>query len=297
MTSEPTALVQKIQVFEPHKAALPPLRPYFRELWRRRRFALELSRFTDKAEYLDSPLGSVWLVLNPLMLSLVYYLLVSILSGSRASKGSASGFDTLAHILIGLFTWYFAQNCMTMGGASVTSGGKLILNQAFPRALLPLSSVVSAFRQFIPTLPIYVIIYLIGSTLDSKSTLTGMSWHTLWVPVIILFVAVSGFGLALLFATLNVYFRDTSKILTYGGRIWLYLSPVLWLPERLHGWHRILLWANPLGPVLAMTTTVWIEGRPPSTAQVLAALAWALGLLLIGGYFFMSRERDFAVRI
>ncbi|OIQ74796.1 teichoic acid translocation permease protein TagG [mine drainage metagenome] len=297
MTSEPIDLTQKIQVFEPHKAALPPLGPYFRELWRRRRFALELSRFTDKAEYLDSPLGAVWLVLNPLMLAMVYYLLVTLLAGARGNKGTGSGFDTLAHILIGLFTWYFAQNCMTMGGSSVTLSGRLILNQAFPRVLLPLSSVVSAFRQFMPTLPIYMIIYVVGSRLDSKTTLTGMSWHTLWVPVIILFVALSGFGLALLFATMNVYFRDTSKILQYGGRIWLYLSPVLWLPERLHGWHRILLWANPLGPVLAMTTTVWIEGRSPSATQILASLAWAIGLVLFGGYFFISRERDFAVRV
>ena len=297
MTSERSNVPSLIQVFEPHKASLPPLRPYLRELWRRRRFALELSRFTDKAEYLDSPLGSVWLVLNPLMLALVYYLLVSLLAGARGNKGTGSGFDTLAHILIGLFTWYFAQNCMTMGGSSVTLSSRLILNQAFPRVLLPLSSVISAFRQFLPTLPIYVIIYIVGSRLDKRTTLTGMSWHSLWVPLIILFVALSGFGLALLFATLNVYFRDTSKILAYGGRIWLYLSPVLWLPERLHGWHQILLWANPLGPVLAMTTTVWIEGRSPSPTQIFAALAWAIGLVLIGGYFFISRERDFAVRI
>jgi len=290
-------LASQIQVFEPHKASLPPLRPYFRELWRRRRFALELSRFTDKAEYLDSPLGSVWLVLNPLMLAFVYYLLVSLLAGARTGRSNGTGFGTLAHILIGLFTWYFAQNCMTMGAASVTSGGRLILNQAFPRALLPLSSVVSAFRQFIPTLPVYVVIYLIGSTLDKKSHLGGMSWHTLWELPIIVLVGLSGLGLGLLFATLNVYFRDTSKILAYGGRIWLYLSPVLWLPESLHGWHRVLLWGNPLGPVLAMTTTIWIEGRPPSMAQVLASVGWALGLLLVGGYFFISRERDFAVRV
>jgi len=295
VTSGQIQQAAKIQIYEPHKASLPPLRPYFRELWRRRRFALELSRFTDKAEYLESPLGSIWLLLNPIMLAMVYFLLVSLLRGS--GKGTASGFDTLAHILIGLFTWYFAQNCMNMGGSSVTGGGRLILNQAFPLALLPLSSVVSAFRQFVPTLPIYTIVYLLGSTLDSKSTLSGLSWHSLWIIAIVGLVAISGFGLALLFATMNVYFRDTSKILHYGGRIWLYMSPVLWMPERLHGWHRIVLWVNPLGPVLSSTSTVWIDGRSPSPAQLLGSLGWAIGLLVIGGYFFISRERDFAVRI
>ncbi|MEI7549097.1 MAG: ABC transporter permease [Actinomycetes bacterium] len=298
MSSDPSraeALVSKIQVFEPHKASLPPMGPYLREFWRRRRFALELARFTDKAEHLDSPLGSVWLVLNPLLLAMIYFLLVTIIGG-RGSAGS-SRFDVLAHILVGLFTWYFAQNCMTFGGASVTAGGKLILNQAFPRALLPLSSLIGAFQKFIPTLPVYLIIYLIGGALDSKSKLPGLNWHLLWIPAMVALVAISGFGLALLFATMNVYFRDTSKLMTYGARMWLYLSPVLWMPDMIHGWHRILIWANPLGPILTITNSVWIKGENPSWTLWLGATGWAFGLLLIGGYFFVSRERDFAVRI
>jgi len=295
VSSEPEALVSKIQVFEPHKASLPAMGPYIREFWRRRRFAFELARFTDKAEHLDSPLGSVWLVLNPLLLALIYFMLVTIIGG-RGSAGS-SRFDVLAHILVGLFTWYFAQNCMTFGGASVTAGGKLILNQAFPRALLPLSSLIGAFQKFMPTLPVYLIIYLVGGALDSKSRLPGLNWHLLWVPVMVALVAISGFGLALLFATMNVYFRDTSKLMTYGARMWLYLSPVLWMPDMIHGWHRILIWANPLGPILAITNTVWIKGENPSWTLWLGATGWAFGLLFIGGYFFVSRERDFAVRI
>ena len=110
-------------------------------------------------------------------------------------------------------------------------------------------------------------------------------------------VAISGFGLALLFATMNVYFRDTSKLMTYGARMWLYLSPVLWMPDMIHGWHRILIWANPLGPILTITNSVWIKGENPSWTLWLGATGWAFGLLLIGGYFFVSRERDFAVRI
>jgi teichoic acid transport system permease protein len=222
-------------------------------------------------------------------------MLVTIIGG-RGSAGS-SRFDVLAHILVGLFTWYFAQNCMTFGGASVTAGGKLILNQAFPRALLPLSSLIGAFQKFMPTLPVYLIIYLVGGALDSKSRLPGLNWHLLWVPVMVALVAISGFGLALLFATMNVYFRDTSKLMTYGARMWLYLSPVLWMPDMIHGWHRILIWANPLGPILAITNTVWIKGENPSWTLWLGATGWAFGLLFIGGYFFVSRERDFAVRI
>jgi len=103
--------------------------------------------------------------------------------------------------------------------------------------------------------------------------------------------------MGLLFATMNVYFRDTNKLLSYITRIWLYSSPVLWRPEILHGWHKIFLYINPLGPSLAATSDVWIEGRSPSTGMLIGSVVWALLAVAIGGYFFVSRERDFAVRI
>ena len=292
MASE-SAFAPKMQVFEPHRAKLPPLIPYIKEFWRRRAFAIELSRFADKAEYLDSKLGKVWLVLNPLLLAFVYFLLVTVIRGGK----NHNGISTLLHILIGLFFFYFAQNSISAGAQSITSGGRLILNQAFPRALLPFSSTISAFQQFLPTLPVYFLILIGAKVFSSGAQVSGLTVNLLWVPLLVVLVGVTGFGLALAFATMNVYFRDTNKLLSYFMRIWLYLSPVLWQPEMLHGWHRIALYVNPLGPILSANSEVWIKGNSPQLSQMIGAVVWAIGALIIGGFFFTSRERDFAVRI
>ena len=292
MASE-SAFAPKIQVFEPHRAKLPPLIPYIKEFWRRRAFAIELSRFADKAEYLDSKLGKVWLVLNPLLLAFVYFLLVTVIRGGK----NHNGISTLLHILIGLFFFYFAQNSISAGAQSITSGGRLILNQAFPLALLPFSSTISAFQQFLPTLPVYFLILIGAKVFSSGAQVSGLTVNLLWVPLLVVLVGVTGFGLALAFATMNVYFRDTNKLLSYFMRIWLYLSPVLWQPEMLHGWHRIALYVNPLGPILSANSEVWIKGNSPQLSQMIGAVVWAIGALIIGGFFFTSRERDFAVRI
>jgi teichoic acid transport system permease protein len=284
----------KIQVFEPHHSALPPLKPYISEFWRRREFATELSKFSDKAEYLESKLGKVWLVLNPLFLAVIYYLLVTIIQGNSAQTNS---FTTLCHILIGLFTFYFAQNCILLGAQSITSGGRLILNQAFPRSLLPLSSAISAARQFLPTLPVYISIVIIGKLVLSDTELPGLTWNYLLIPIILILLIITSFGLSLLFATMNVYFRDTTKLLSYIMRIWLYASPVLWQPDMLTGWHRIILYLNPLGPILSANSRIWIDGMTPTSSQLIGCLFWAFASIFLGGYFFISRERDFAVRI
>lgn len=283
----------KIQVFEPHRASLPPLIPYLKEFWARRVFAQELARFGDKAEYLDSRLGKVWLVLNPLLLGFVYYLVVTIIRPG----GKDPGLTRLDHLLIGLFTFYFAQNCVTAGALSITTGGRLILNQAFPRALLPFSSAIQAFQQFLPTIPVYIFVLVVGKWFYPTTQVPGWTWNFLWIPFILICTGLTGFGLALVFATLNVYFRDTNKLLTYITRIWMYLSPVLWLPNSLRGHMKVLLYINPLGPVLTATSRVWVSGESLDRLSIFGSLFWAIASIMIGGYFFISRERDFAIRI
>jgi hypothetical protein len=73
-------------VYEPHRVGLPPMRSYLRELWRRRQFAFEMSRTTLRAQHFDTAFGQLWLVLNPLLLTCVYFLLVR---HPRAAAGAA----------------------------------------------------------------------------------------------------------------------------------------------------------------------------------------------------------------
>src|SRR3954453_13234957 len=141
-------------VYEPHTVGLPPIVPYVRELWRRREFALELSRTKLQAQHFDTVFGQLWLVLNPMMLALVYFVLVDILRQGERPPGF------FAHLVAGIFAYYFVSGAVRDGVKSVVSGGKLVLNTAFPRVLLPLSTVITAFRRFVPTFIIYIPLHL-----------------------------------------------------------------------------------------------------------------------------------------
>ena len=87
-------------VYVPHSVGLPPLGSYIRELWRRREFAFELARTKLREQNFDTVFGQLWLVLNPLLLALVYFMLVDIL---RASDSRNSEF--FAHLVAGLFAF------------------------------------------------------------------------------------------------------------------------------------------------------------------------------------------------
>jgi teichoic acid transport system permease protein len=271
-------------VYEPHRVGLPPLRPYLRELWRRREFLFEMSRTDVRAQHFNTVFGQLWLVLNPLLLALVYFLLVDILRRSTSHDG-----QFFAHLMAGLFVFYFIHNSITVGVKSVTKGGRLILNSAFPRALLPLAAVITAFMRFLPTFVVYIPVHI--------ATGLPIGPQLLWlVPIFALFALMAA-GLSMLVAAAQVYFRDLSSFLPYVLRIWLYCSPVLYYAERVPERYRWILDVNPLGGLLTAWSDVLNRGNAPETTSMLLGLAWGVGIFVVAALFFMSREREFAVRL
>jgi ABC-type polysaccharide/polyol phosphate export permease len=270
-------------VYEPHKVGLPPIGPYMRELWRRREFAVELSRTNLRAQHFDTAFGQLWLILNPILLGFVYFLLVDILHHHKNAN------QFFAHLLSGLFLYYFLQQSLTQGVKSVVTGGKLILNSAFPRALLPLASVRTAFLRFLPTMLIYIPVHII--------TGRPVTWQLLWVPVIILVLVFLATGLTMILAAGQVYFRDLDNFLPYVLRIWLYTTPILYYAREVPDRYQWVLDANPIGKLFTAWSDVLIEGIAPTYRGIALGAAWGIGLFIVGFLFFMSREREFAVRI
>ena len=271
-----------LQVYEPFKAGLPPLTRYWKSLWSRRTFISEYSRSELREQHFDSVFGQLWLVLNPLLLSAVYFLLIVIIGGSSDSI-------RYAHLTAALFLFYLVANSLTGGVKSITAGQRLILNTAFPRIMLPISAVVIAIFKFLPTLVVFLVI----------RTLVGLpfSWQMLWAFPVLLIAMLLALGLAITISCINVYFRDISSFLPYLTRTLLYLSPILYEASALKPELLAIEVVNPLFPLLDSWSRALVHGQAPQASSILAALAWAVGILIIGTYFFLSREREFAVRL
>ncbi len=271
-------------VYQPFRAGLPHMGPYLRELWRRREFAYEASRATLRASQANTVLGQLWNIVNPLLLASVYYVLAFILS-----SGATRGPDYFAHLLCGLFIFYFVANCMSGGATSVVQAGKMIMNTAFPRLLLPLAAVRTALRRFVPTILVLLIVLVFGPVKFSPVIICALPWFA--------FILVFAAGLAMLLATVQVYFRDTSSFLPYVTRIWLYTSPVLWYPEQVKKILKPLEVANPLFSLVGGWSKIIVEHQVPPVSMWLTAIAWTVGAFVVGLLTFLSRERDFAVRL
>lgn len=270
-------------VYEPYKAGLPPLAPYLRELWRRKEFAFELSRTRMRAQHFTAAFGRLWLLLNPILLTLVYFMLVDIL------RGGAAGWDFFAHLMAGLFAFQVIQVSVRQGVRSVTSGGRLILNTAFPRLLLPLSSAITAFRRFLPSLAIYGTVHLLVGA--------PVGWELVMVAPIMALLFFFAAGVAVLASAVQVYFRDLSQFVPYALRIWLYSTPILYYASDVPTRYDWVLLINPAAPIIRCWSQVLDEGKVPDAYLLAMAAGWALVTFVGASLFFMSRERELAVRL
>ncbi len=270
-------------VYKPYKAGIPPLGPYFREIWYRREFLMELSKTNVRSGQLGTVFGRAWNIINPLLMGLVYFMLVMILRGGR------QGPEFFVYLIAGMFLYSMLTSSMTKGATSVTGNKGMLTGTAVPTALFPLAAVVTAIRKFLPTV---IVLIIVGA-------ITGVYPKMTWIAAVAMFffMVVLAIGSAFFFATLQVYFRDTKEFLGYLTRIGLFCSPILWKASELPHALVIMQYINPAFDMIGGWSMAVVYGQWPTGQMWLGAALWSFGVLIVGFLFFVSRERDFAARI
>lgn len=270
----------KITIYRPYSKGLPSLKIYFTELRARREFILNYAKTEVLRQNLDSFFGQFWLLINPLALAGIYYILLYIVNG----KGT-----NFLHIVSSILLYYFFSNSIIDSTKSVTGSVQLLQNSKFPRLILPISSVLIAFYKFIPT-----ILIILG-----VKVITGSAINlTILFVIPILFISVIlALGLAILTALLNVYFRDTQNMLPFIIRILMYLSPILYEGEQLPNKLKVIKILNPFYPILDSWSKVITHSTPPSMLILLMATLNSIIILILSVVLFISREREFSVRL
>jgi teichoic acid transport system permease protein len=267
-------------VFEPHSNAMPNVREYLQALWDRRQFMRELASSDLRTQQSGMALGSLWSVLNPLYQAGIYFFLYAVLR-----PGSNQGF---LPILIPNFFLFFSLSmaALSEGGSSVKRGRGLMLNSAFPRALLPITAVYKSLRLFVPAACVLAVIYpLVGGR-------PGPGFFVL--PLLFAIQVVMNVGIALAVSTYEVLVPDGSNVVQWLTRLLFFATPVIYPVALLPPAAKAILQFQPLFPLFASYQAIF-GGGSPSPALVLQSAVWAVVLLVIGGRAFLRHEREFAL--
>ncbi|MGO2377560.1 ABC transporter permease [Brevibacterium aurantiacum] len=261
------------------------LSSYLAALWNRRHFIIAESRAKMSSSTRKNILGYGWLFLNPLLSVLAFWFIFGFIL--QTSKGID---NFLGFLVVGVFFFGFTGKCMTGGTGAIRSGASMIKGFQFPRAALPISTVVRNFLDFMPTLLVMVIVLAVVPPLEV------ITWRVILVIPVIILQTIFNVGLACFLARLGHKIPDLTNFMSIVSRFWLYGSGVFFSIEDRLGNHPALLEAmqyNPMHAYLTLVRNSLLYGVDSDPKMWIVGTVWAFGLLIVGFLFFWRGEENY----
>jgi lipopolysaccharide transport system permease protein/teichoic acid transport system permease protein len=167
-----------------------------------------------KKRGVDTVLGNVWWVLDPLITMLVYVLVMTVIF-----QRSTPDFPLFLLSAMVPFKWFTA----TIGNSTGAVVGKegLIKQILFPKIILPVTGGLSQIVSFLFGLLVLLVVWFFFYN-------DHVSWNIIWVPVIAVVQYVFVLGITFLVSSVTVFYRDVGIVIGHFMRLLFWISPILW---------------------------------------------------------------------
>jgi lipopolysaccharide transport system permease protein len=255
---------------------------YWKDLWRYRELFYFLAWRDILVRYKQTVIGVAWSIIRPLLTMVVF----TIVFGKLAKLPSG---NTPYPILVfsALLPWQFFSNAFSEASNSLISSANMISKIYFPRFIIPTSSVIVSFVDFLISSAIMVGLMVWFSYTPSVRILT------LPLFIILAFGAVMGAGLWI--SALNVKYRDFRYVVPFIVQFGLFISPVGFsssiVPER---W-RLVYSLNPLAGVIdGFRWAILSDNTPLYWPSLVFSMVIVAVLLYTGVLYFRKTEKTFA---
>lgn len=252
--------------------------------WRRFLSLLWLNAKMDfKLRYAGSVLSYGWALLRPLAFFGVLYLVFSLVFriGSEIPYYPAL-------LVFNIVIIFFFTEAVGAAVGSVVQNEPVVRKTQFPRAVIPLSVVLSAFLTLLINL-VAISVFLVLSHVEPR-------WTWLLFPLVLAAFLLISSALGLLFAALHARFRDVGQAWTVIARVLFYAAPVLYTIELVPDHLRPFFVANPIAPLFIETRRIIFDPGGMSSAEAAGgtpALAISIALFaalcVLGVWYFARR--------
>lgn len=255
---------------------------YWKDLWRYRGLFFFLSWRDILVRYKQTVIGVAWSLIRPVLTMIVFTIVFG-----KLAKLPSDGIPYPILVYSATLPWQFFANSLSESSMSLVGNANLISKVYFPRLVIPASSVIVSFVDFVISFVILIILMFWYQFFPD--------WKILTLPLFILMAFMASFGAGLWLASLNVKYRDFRYVIPFIVQIGLYISPVGFssnvVPEK---W-RLLYSLNPMVGVIDGFRWAILGGEIAIYwPGFLLSLALIIILFVIGIWYFRITERVFA---
>lgn len=198
-----------------------------------------LSRRDLKVRYSTSTLGYLWSIIDPLLMSLMYWFIFT-----QVFHRTVGETPYIVFLLTALMPWVWVQGAVTDSSNAFLRDIKLVRSVALPRWIWVGRIICTKGIEFLLSVPVLVIFAVVSGA--------HIGWGVLLFPVAVLLLAAFTLGVGLILAPLVVFFRDLERAIKLILRAGFYASPVIYGAADLPEFARPLAWFNPLSGIFAL---------------------------------------------
>ena len=266
-------------IIEPGRAE----KNYWRDLWRYRELFYFLSWRDILVRYKQTVIGIAWAVVRPFLTMIIFTIIFS-----RIAKLHSPGSIPYALLVMGgMLPWQFISSSLSASSESLIGNEKLISKVYFPRLIIPASSVITSFVDFVITLGI-VALMMIWYRFPPD-------WHLLALPLFVALAFASAIGIGLWFCALNVEYRDFRYLIPFVVQFGLYISPVGFSTSVVPAKWRLLYALNPVVGIIDGFRWSLLRGESPLWLPSLITSIVITSLFCFSGlWYFRKTERTFS---
>jgi len=248
---------------------------------------VQMVKRTVAGRYRGSILGMGWSLVYPLIMLGVYTFVFGVVFRSRWPSSEDGGTAAFAVMLFaGLLIHQFFAECLSRAPGLIVGNVQYVKKVLFPLEVLPWVAVGAALFQSTMSITI-----LLAFVLLLKGALP---WTIVFIPFVILPIALLAVGLVWAVSALSVYIRDISQVIGVLTTMLLFLSPIFYPIQILPKAAQALIYFNPLTVIIIQFRRVALDGMPPNWLALLLYTCVAFVVAWLSLSWFQKVRTGFA---
>ena len=257
---------------------------YWKDIWRFRELFYFLAWRDILVRYKQTALGIAWALIRPLLA-----MVISTIVFGHLAKLPSGGVPYSILVFAGILPWQFFANSLTECSLSLINNANLVSKIYFPRLIVPASSVIVSFVDFLISGMILLALMIWCNFVPD--------WRILTLPLFIAIAFAAAIGGGLWLAALNVKYRDFRHIVPFIVQFGFYISPVAYSSSVIPPEWRLLYYLNPMVGVIEGFRWAILRGNSTIVDEVPGFILSTLLVFLLcasGIWYFRKTERTFA---
>ncbi len=235
--------------------------------------------------YKQTILGPLWIIVNPLLTSVIFTFIFSELAGI-----STEGVPQLLFYMSGNIFWTFFSGAANEISRTFLSNIHMFSKVYFSRLALPVATLITGFinflLQFVSFFIFYIYYLIIGENVQFSITI-------LLIPVILLQAMILGMGTGLIIASITSKYRDLVYVFPILVQLLMYVTPIVYPSSSLGGITKIVVMLNPVSSMVDIFRNALLNVGVIEWGYWGISVSVSIMIFFIGLKLFRKTEKSF----